>query len=86
MSGNEKAYLSFDTPISLTSEIDCQDNVHMPEFLNTIIASCIPNHVLTPKVDIPIMLLQCTLKILSNTYLIHQNYRYPCIARGVKTS
>lgn len=80
MPSNEKAYLSFDTLISLTSEIDCPDNVHTPKFLNTLVTLGIPNHVLTLKVIIPVMLLQCTLKVLSNTYLIHQNYTSPCTA------
>ncbi|CAJ2635151.1 unnamed protein product [Trifolium pratense] len=47
--GEEKTYLSYDTP--LTQNVDGQtvDDVHTPEFLNTIYTSGLPNHKLRLK-------------------------------------
>ncbi|XP_045820726.1 ATP-dependent DNA helicase PIF1-like, partial [Trifolium pratense] len=56
--GEEKTYLSYDTP--LTQNVDSQtvDDVHTPEFLNTISMSGLPNHKLRLKVGVPVMLLR----------------------------
>jgi len=56
--GEEKTYLSYDTP--LTQNVDGQtvDDVHTPEFLNTISTSGLPNHKLRLKVGVPVMLLR----------------------------
>ncbi|XP_058733993.1 uncharacterized protein LOC131605682, partial [Vicia villosa] len=52
-----KTYLSFDTPYSANPDIDVPNDVHTPEFLNTISASGLPNHELKLKVGVPVMLL-----------------------------
>ncbi|MCH86130.1 helicase-like protein, partial [Trifolium medium] len=44
ISGDEKIYLSYDSPYSTNSSIDMPDDVHTPEFLNTITSSGLPNH------------------------------------------
>ncbi|XP_045827331.1 ATP-dependent DNA helicase PIF1-like, partial [Trifolium pratense] len=56
--GEEKTYLSYDNP--LTQNVDGQtvDDVHTPEFLNTISTSGLPNHKLRLKVGVPVMLLR----------------------------
>ncbi|CAJ2678422.1 unnamed protein product [Trifolium pratense] len=56
--GEEKTYLSYDTP--LTQDVDGQtvDDVHTPEFLNTISTSGLPNHKLRLNVGVPVMLLR----------------------------
>ena len=54
----EKVYLSYDSPIHRNLNDDHIDNVHTPEFLNTITASGLPNHKLRLKVGVPVMLLR----------------------------
>ena len=54
----EKVYLSYDSPIHRNLNDDDIDNVHTPEFLNTITASELPNHKLRLKVGVPVMLLR----------------------------
>ena len=46
----EKNYLSYDTPYHKNIDGDAVDDIHTPEFLNTIIASGLPNHRLRLKV------------------------------------
>lgn len=55
---DDKIYLSFDGPVSLHSDVDCIDDVHTLEFLNTIVASGVPAHALKLKVGVPVMLLR----------------------------
>jgi len=56
--GEEKVYLSYDSTISQNKDGDSIDDLHTPEFLNTIIASGIPNHKIRLKVGVPVMLLR----------------------------
>ncbi|GAU45376.1 hypothetical protein TSUD_89960 [Trifolium subterraneum] len=56
--GEEKIYLSYDRPCNHNSNIDMPDDVHTPEFLNTITASGLPNHRLRLKVGVPVMLMR----------------------------
>lgn len=56
--GEAKTYLIFDRSCSTHENIDTPDDVHTPEFLNTITALGHPNHKLTLKVGVPIMLLR----------------------------
>jgi len=56
--GEERVYLSCDSIISQNKDGDSVDDVHTPEFLNTIVASGIPNHKLRLKVGVPVMLLR----------------------------
>jgi len=56
--GEEKIYLSYDSTISKNSSGDAIEDVHTPEFLNTIVASGLPNHKLRLKVGVPVMLLR----------------------------
>jgi len=56
--GEENVYLSYDSTLSQNKDGDSIDDVHAPEFLNTIIASGIPNHKLRLKVGVPMMLLR----------------------------
>lgn len=56
--GDQKTYLSFDAPYSLNTDIDNPDDVHTTEFLNTITALGLPNHVVKLKVGVPVMLLR----------------------------
>ena len=55
--GDEKIYLSYDTPLSSNMGTDAVDDVHTLEFLNTIIALGLPNHKLRLKVGVSVMLL-----------------------------
>ncbi|KEH21931.1 PIF1-like helicase [Medicago truncatula] len=57
-SSEEKTYLSCDSPLSTNSMASRPDDIHTPEFLNTINASGIPNHKLKLKVGVLIMLLR----------------------------
>ncbi|GAU47015.1 hypothetical protein TSUD_403250 [Trifolium subterraneum] len=43
---------------STNSSVDVPDDVHTPEFLNTIAASGLPNHKLRLKVGVPVMLMR----------------------------
>jgi len=54
----EKIYLSYDSPLANKTGTNAVDDVHMPEFLNTIVASELPNHKLSLKVGVPVMLLR----------------------------
>jgi ATP-dependent DNA helicase PIF1 len=54
----EKEYLSYDSPHDDNSGLDRPDNIHTPEFLNTINCSGLPNHRLKLKVGVPVMLLR----------------------------
>jgi len=56
--GEEKVYLSYDSPILRNLNGDHIDDVHTLEFLNTITASGLPNHKLRLKVGVPVMLLR----------------------------
>lgn len=56
--GDQKTYLSFDAPYSLNTDIDNPDDVHTTEFLNTITALGLPNHIVKLKVGVPEMLLR----------------------------
>ncbi|KEH23234.1 PIF1-like helicase [Medicago truncatula] len=56
--GEEKIYLSYDTPYHKNIDGDAVDDIHTPEFLNTIVASGFPNHRLRLKVGAPVMLLR----------------------------
>jgi ATP-dependent DNA helicase PIF1 len=55
--GEEKVYLSYDSPCSCDSNVDIPDDVHTPEFLNTIVSSGLPNHRLKLKIGAPVMLM-----------------------------
>ncbi|XP_019234577.1 PREDICTED: uncharacterized protein LOC109215028 [Nicotiana attenuata] len=55
---SEKSYLSSDTICSSDNTYSALEHVHTPEFLNTIKCSGVPNHALTLKVGIPVMLLR----------------------------
>ncbi|MCH90007.1 ATP-dependent DNA helicase PIF1 [Trifolium medium] len=56
--GEEKIYLSYDSPCNDHSSVDVPDDVHTPEFLNTIVSSGIPNHRLRLKIGVPVMLMR----------------------------
>lgn len=56
--GEEKTYLSCDSPLSTNSSATRPDDIHTPELLNTITASGIPNHKIKLKIGVPIMLLR----------------------------
>jgi ATP-dependent DNA helicase PIF1 len=56
--GEESVYLSYDSPCSSDSNVDVPDDVHTPEFLNTIVSSGLPNHRLRLKIGAPIMLMR----------------------------
>ena len=56
--GEERTYLSCDSPIADTTSSNRPDDIHTPEFLNTINSSGLPNHKITLKVGVPIMLLR----------------------------
>nr|KYP33114.1 hypothetical protein KK1_046061 [Cajanus cajan] len=56
--GEEKIYLSFDTPCPSDEETEIQGEWFTYEFLNDVKCSGIPNHKLTLKVGVPVMLLR----------------------------
>jgi ATP-dependent DNA helicase PIF1 len=56
--GDSKDYLSCDTPCKSDEEHDIQSDWFTSEFLNDIKCSGIPNHRLTLKVGVPVMLLR----------------------------
>ena len=56
--GEEKVYLSYDSPIKCNLNGDHIDDVHTPEFLNTVTASGLPNHKLRLKVGVSVMSLR----------------------------
>ncbi|XP_019239881.1 PREDICTED: ATP-dependent DNA helicase PIF1-like [Nicotiana attenuata] len=53
-----KTFLSSDTICMSDDAFTGLEHVHTPEFLNTIKCSGIPNHVITLKVGVPVMLLR----------------------------
>ncbi|KAL7137774.1 hypothetical protein ABFS83_10G115600 [Erythranthe nasuta] len=48
-----KTYLSFDSTCSANRSIDRPDDIHTPEFLNTVNSSGLPNHELKLKEGVP---------------------------------
>lgn len=58
MPGEEVTYLSCDSHLANPSMVNRPDDVHTPEFLNTITASGLPNHKIKLKVGVPVMLLR----------------------------
>jgi len=58
MPGEEKTYLSYDTTLTHNGDCDAIDDVHTPEFFNTITASGLPHHKIRLKIGVPIMLLR----------------------------
>jgi len=58
MPGEEKTYLSYDTTETRNGFGDAIDDVHTPEFLNTINASGLPRHKIRLKIGVPVMLLR----------------------------
>ncbi|KAL7155177.1 hypothetical protein ABFS83_03G058200 [Erythranthe nasuta] len=55
----EKTYLSFDSPCTANSSFrTTQNDIHTPEFLNSLTSSGIPNHKLKLKKGVPVMLLR----------------------------
>lgn len=56
--GEEKTYLSYDSPCNTKSNLNMSDDVHTPEFLNTIVSFGLPNHNLRLKVRVYVMLLR----------------------------
>jgi ATP-dependent DNA helicase PIF1 len=56
--GDSKDYLSCDTPCNSDVDYDIQSNWFTSEFLNDINCSGVPNHRLTLKVGVPVMLLR----------------------------
>jgi ATP-dependent DNA helicase PIF1 len=56
--GEEKTYLSYDSPYSKTIDGNPVNDVHTPEFLNIIVTSRLPNHKLRLKVGVSVMLLR----------------------------
>ncbi|XP_019255349.1 PREDICTED: uncharacterized protein LOC109233979 [Nicotiana attenuata] len=54
----EKSYLSSDTICCSDQTYSALEHVYTPEFLNTIKCSGVPNHALTLKVGVPVMLLR----------------------------
>ena len=71
--GEERTYLSCDTPIGTNSMSIRPDDIHTPEFLNTINASGIPQHKIKLKAGVPVMLmrnLDPTIGLCNGTRLI----------------
>jgi len=58
MPGEEKTYLSYDTPLTQNGNCDDVDDVHTLEFLNIINALGLPHHKIRLKIGVPIMLLR----------------------------
>ncbi|XP_047260430.1 uncharacterized protein LOC124893479, partial [Capsicum annuum] len=56
--GQEKSYLSSDIVCMSDHSFTSSGHVHIPEFLNSIKCSVIPNHSITLKVGVPVMLLR----------------------------
>ncbi|OIT30628.1 hypothetical protein A4A49_52816 [Nicotiana attenuata] len=54
----QKTYLSSDTVCMSDHSFSALEHVHTPEFLNSIKCSGIPNHSITLKVGVPVMLLR----------------------------
>ena len=49
--------MSYDSPLSRNTNGDAIDDVHTPEFFNTINTLSLPNHKLILEVGVPMMLL-----------------------------
>ena len=58
MPGEEKTYLSYDTPLTQNGNGDAIYDVHTSEFLNKINASGLPHHKIRLKIGVSIMLLR----------------------------
>jgi ATP-dependent DNA helicase PIF1 len=56
--GEEKIYLSCDSPLTKPSMMNRPDDIHTPEFLNTINESGLPRHKIRLKVGVPVMLMR----------------------------
>jgi len=56
--GEEKVYLSYDSMVTRNNNNNAIEDVHTPEFLNTIIASGLLMHKLKLKIGVPVMLLR----------------------------
>lgn len=56
--GEEKIYLSCDSPLTKPSMMNRPDDIHTPEFLNTINASGLPRHKIRLKVGVLVMLIR----------------------------
>jgi hypothetical protein len=56
--GEERVYLSCDSPCPSNTMANRQDDILTPEFLNSINSSGLPNHKITLKVGVPVMLLR----------------------------
>lgn len=54
----EKTYLSSDSVCMFDHSFSALEHVYTPEFLNSIKCSEIPNHSITLKVGVPVMLLR----------------------------
>ncbi|XP_009805045.2 uncharacterized protein [Nicotiana sylvestris] len=54
----EKTYLTSDTVCMSDNSLSALEHVHTPKFLNSIKCSGIPNHSITLKVGVPVMLLR----------------------------
>lgn len=71
--GEEKTYLNYDSPCNAISDIDMSDDVHTPEFLNTVVSSGLLNLKLRLKVGVLVMLLwniDSSLGLYNGTQLI----------------
>ena len=56
--GEEVTYLSSDSICKVDAHSDNVEDMYTPEFLNTITSSGLPNHILTVKIGVPVMLLR----------------------------
>lgn len=56
--GEERTYLSCDTPIGNNSVSIRPNDIRTPEFLSTINAYGIPHHKIKLKVGVPVMLMR----------------------------
>ena len=58
MPGEEKTYLSYDTPLTQNENCDVVNDVHTLEFLNIINALGLPHHKIRLKIGVPIIFLR----------------------------
>ncbi|XP_047264096.1 uncharacterized protein LOC124896570 [Capsicum annuum] len=65
----EKSYLSSDKICDSDQTYSALEHVHTPEFLNIIKCSSVPNHAITLKVGVPVMLLR-NIELCNGTRLI----------------
>ena len=71
--GEEKIYLSCDSPLNKPSMSSTPDDIQAPEFLNTINVTGIPNHRIRLKVGVHVMSMQNldpTISLCNGTRLI----------------